>query len=172
MGSSEISSTEIKTMIHILIITSTFLIMEPFTALSHRYIMHMFGWKWHKSHHDRIGQRFELNDLFPIVFSLLAIALFVIGMSHPIIRDIAIGITVYGAVYFVVHEIVIHSRFLKLKNDNLIYRYWRFSHNVHHQFQGAPYGFIFPITPKSLKQKAKDNYRDLINRYSSQKSDR
>lgn len=61
--------------------------MEPVTALIHRYVMHVVGWAWHKSHHERIGQPFELNDLFPVVFSVLAIALFVLGMSNDSFTD-------------------------------------------------------------------------------------
>ena len=139
--------------------------MEPVTALIHRYVMHLVGWAWHKSHHERIGQPFELNDLFPVVFSVLAIALFVLGMSNDSFTAVAIGVTLYGAVYFVAHEIVIHSRFFKIKNNNRLFNYWRFSHNVHHQYNKAPYGFIAPVTPKDLAQKARDYPRDLVNRY-------
>lgn len=147
------------------IIVGTAILMEPITTFIHRFIMHKNGMSWHKSHHERIGQRFELNDLFPIVFSFFAIALFIIGISTPTVRYIAIGITIYGVLYFIVHEIIIHSRFAQVKSDNFIFRYWRFSHNVHHQYNSAPYGFIIPITPKELKDKALANQRDLINRY-------
>lgn len=146
--------------------------MEPATALIHRYVMHLVGWAWHKSHHERIGKPFELNDLFPIVFSFVAIALFLLGRSNSVFTAIGIGVTLYGLVYFVVHELIIHSRFFKISNNNWLFSYWRFSHNVHHQYNKAPYGFIAPITPRELSVKAKENERDLINRYSSSKIDR
>ena len=139
--------------------------MEPITTFIHRYVMHFVGWVWHKSHHDRVGKKFEKNDLYPIVFSAIAITLFVIGMNHPVYTSIGIGVTAYGFVYFVAHEIIIHGRFGKIKNNNKLFNYWRFGHNVHHQFQKAPYGFIVPITPSDLREKAIENPRDLINRF-------
>jgi len=139
--------------------------MEPITTLLHRYVMHEFGMKLHKSHHERIGKNFELNDLYPLIFSIIAIILFSLGTRVILLREIAIGVTIYGVLYFVVHEIIIHSRFMKIKSNNWLFSYWRFSHNVHHQYNAAPFGFIIPITPKELSQKAKDNPRNLISRY-------
>ena len=100
-----------------LIILASFLLMEPATALIHRYVMHIVGWAWHKSHHERIGKPFELNDLFPIIFSFVAIALFLLGRSNSVFTAIGIGVTLYGLVYFVVHELIIHSRFFKIANN-------------------------------------------------------
>lgn len=154
-----------------MIITLTALLMEPITALTHRIIMHKTLWIWHKSHHERFGKSFELNDYFPVVFSGLAIVLFIIGMQNEFIRYIAIGITLYGSIYFVVHELIIHSRFFKIKNNNRLFEYWRFSHNVHHQFHREPYGFIIPITPKDLSRKAKENPRNLIDRFHKKPSE-
>lgn len=149
----------------LLVIVAVAVAMEPLTALVHRYLMHEIVWVWHKSHHERFGAKFELNDLFPVVFSIFAIALFVVGINHPLIRYIAIGITVYGLLYFVVHEVVIHSRFGNIVSKNRLFEYWKFSHNVHHQYNEAPFGFIAPVTPKHLKQKAQSHPRDLIKRF-------
>lgn len=139
--------------------------MEPLTTLTHRAVMHGFGWGWHKSHHDRFGSRFEKNDYFPIVFSALAIFVFAIGQSSALLFSIATGVTIYGFSYAIVHEVIIHSRLGKIKHSNALFRYWIFSHNAHHQFQKEPYGFLVPITPKDLKKKARENPRDLVNRY-------
>ena len=147
------------------IIALVVIAMEPITTFSHRFIMHNVGWAWHKDHHNRKGTYLEKNDYFPIVFSVLAIALFFIGIDNVFIREIATGLTIYGFIYFVVHEIVIHSRIFTIRSNNILFRYWRFGHNVHHQFHGAPFGFIVPVTPKSLAKKAKENPRDLNNRF-------
>jgi beta-carotene 3-hydroxylase len=149
----------------VLIIILVALLMEPITTYTHKVVMHKTLWVWHKSHHQQKGTPLELNDLFPVVFSIFSVALFIIGMSRPVFTSIAIGITIYGLAYFVVHEIIIHSRFGSLPSQNRLFTYWRFSHNVHHQFHAAPYGFIVPITPKNLAQKAKDNPRDLLDRF-------
>ncbi len=153
-----------------LIVSITAVLMEPVTTITHRIVMHGFGWGWHKSHHDRIGSRFEKNDYYPIVFSALAVLLFAIGQNSTTLFSIALGITIYGFAYAIVHEVIIHSRLGKIKHSNPIFRYWIFSHNVHHQFQKAPYGFLVPITPKELAQKAKENPRDLVDRYPKKRS--
>jgi beta-carotene 3-hydroxylase len=145
-------------------------LMEPITTFAHRAIMHGFGWGWHKSHHDRYGSRFEKNDYYPIVFSALAILLFAIGTSSEFLFSLAAGITLYGFCYAVVHEVIIHSRFGKIKHSNALFRYWIFGHNVHHQFQKAPYGFLVPITPKDLAQQAREHPRDLVTRYNKEKA--
>jgi len=139
--------------------------MEPITTYTHKILMHKTLWVWHKSHHQQKGTPFELNDLFPVVFSILSVMLFVAGNQRPIFTSIAIGITIYGVAYFIVHEIIIHSRFGALTSENRLFTYWRFSHNVHHQFHSAPYGFIVPITPKKLSEKAKEHPRDLLDRF-------
>ena len=132
----------------ILIILLVAALMEPITAYTHKLVMHKTLWVWHKSHHQQKG-----------------ILLFVIGMQRTVFTDIAIGITLYGFTYFVVHEIIIHSRFIKIKSRNKLFTYWRFIHNVHHQFNREPYGFIVPLTPKNLAEKAHANPRDLIDRF-------
>lgn len=152
-------------MIAALIIVAVACVMEPVTTYIHRTLMHKTMWIWHKSHHDREGKSFEYNDYFPIVFSVVAISLFVIGIRYPLVRYIAVGITLYGFLYFIVHEIIIHSRFGRIRHTNRLFRYWRRGHNIHHQYHQAPYGFIVPIIPPELEKKSQSNPRDLITRY-------
>ena len=39
-----------------------FVLMEPVTALVHRFVMHGFGMGWHRSHHEPPRGAVEAND--------------------------------------------------------------------------------------------------------------
>jgi beta-carotene 3-hydroxylase len=107
---------------NVLIVVATVVAMEGVANLAHRYIMHGPGWGWHKSHHEETDGVFEKNDLYAVVFSVFAVALFAIGGAFwaPLFW-IAAGITIYGFLYFVVH-------------DGLVHRRWPFRHSPRHPY--------------------------------------
>jgi hypothetical protein len=111
---------------NVLIVVATVVAMEGVANLAHRYIMHGPGWGWHKSHHEETDGVFEKNDLYAVVFSVFAVALFAIGGAFwaPLFW-IAAGITIYGFLYFVVH-------------DGLVHRRWPFRHNPREPLPQAP----------------------------------
>ncbi len=91
-----------------------FVAMEYIAAAAHRYLMHGPLWAMHRSHHAP-GHRpgVQANDLFALLFAGVAIALFAVGgvwRSAPLWWAGA-GATLYGAVYALVHDGVIHGRF-------------------------------------------------------------
>ena len=51
----------------ILIVLATIAAMEWIAWASHKYIMHGFGWAWHRDHHERHDKMLEKNDLFGLV---------------------------------------------------------------------------------------------------------
>jgi len=106
----------------LLIVLVTVAAMEGVAYLAHKYIMHGFGWAWHKSHHEETEGTFERNDLYALCFSIFAIALFWIGSTYwaPLFW-VATGVTIYGFLYFVVH-------------DGLVHRRWPFRHNPKHPY--------------------------------------
>ncbi len=53
--------------------------MEGVAWASHKFIMHGFGWGWHRDHHERHDDVFEKNDLYALVGSAMSIAMFAIG---------------------------------------------------------------------------------------------
>ncbi len=57
-----------------LIVVVAFLIMEPVTAATHRWVMHGIGEWFHRSHH-RPGRkpRWERNDWFPVFFAAIVL---------------------------------------------------------------------------------------------------
>jgi beta-carotene 3-hydroxylase len=142
----------------VLVILATFGVMEAVAAAEHRWAMHGFAWSWHRSHHLPPSGRFEANDRFPFVFAGLAIALFVAGTNVDALRilvPVAIGITAYGAAYFVVHDVYIHGR-LGGRHLPRIRTFDRLAdaHELHHRFNGAPYGMLVPVVPPSVRSRA------------------
>jgi beta-carotene 3-hydroxylase len=134
-------------MLNILLFLLAFVLMEAVAWSNHKYLMHGFLWSWHKDHHRKDhqqqlseqleDQRFEKNDRFFLVYALPAIALMIAGLSFQLyaLVYISAGITLYGAVYFVVHDIVIHKRFeipFLMKNHNAYTRAIIRAHRAHH----------------------------------------
>ena len=73
---------------HIAINTAVFLLtlagMEVFAWFAHKYVMHGWGWGWHKSHHEPRAGWFEKNDLYAVVFAGIAADLPALVPAHPV----------------------------------------------------------------------------------------
>lgn len=84
---------------NILITLSAFLLMEAVAWLAHKYVMHGFLWKLHKSHHQPDEKSpLEKNDFFFLIFATPAILFFLLGFKEfNHFFWIAVGITLYGA---------------------------------------------------------------------------
>jgi beta-carotene 3-hydroxylase len=98
----------------LVLVVASLIAMEGVAALAHRYVMHGWGWGWHRSHHEPRpagAGPFEKNDLYALVFSLLSIGLFAAGslLWQPL-WWVALGITGYGLVYFLFHDVLVHRR--------------------------------------------------------------
>lgn len=104
-----------NTLWNILILIGSFVGMELFSWWFHKYVMH--GWLWfiHKTHHEKQHTPWELNDIFSLGFGSIAVILILVGFegfTYPF--WIGAGITSYGMVYFILHDLFIHRR-LELK---------------------------------------------------------
>ena len=148
-------------LINIIIVLIGFSFMEATAWFTHKYIMHGFMWRWHKSHHEpRLG-RFEKNDLFGVVFAFISAGLIIFGsLTFPMDWRfyLGIGVLLYGVAYFLVHDVFVHQRFPWLKNTNRVYfKAMRFAHKIHHKVNekdGAEaFGFLF------VSKKYLDKYR-------------
>ena len=139
-----------------LITIFTFLGMEGITWLTHRFVMHGFLWSLHKDHHNKNEDTFfEKNDYFFIIFAIPAMCLFAVGTFvatlHFLIY-IGLGITFYGAAYFMVHEIFIHQRFKWFSRTNSFYlRAIRKAHKMHHKHLGKEKGECFGMLLVPIK---------------------
>jgi len=116
----------------------SFLIMEAVAWATHKYIMHGFLWKWHKSHHTAHNQVLEKNDLFAVLFSIPSIVLIVLGYELPqeyaLLKYVGFGILLYGIFYFVFHDIIVHRRIkINFKTNNPYLKRIIHAHYAHHK---------------------------------------
>ncbi len=141
------------------IVAAALCAMEAVSYLTHRFVMHGFGIGLHRSHHQPPQPddgRFELNDLYPLMFSSVAISVFAIGTiaSARSLLLVGAGITLYGVAYLFVHEIYVHRRLDLVKRRYRALEWLKSSHRVHHLYGGEPYGMLLPLVPKDLRRRA------------------
>jgi beta-carotene 3-hydroxylase len=148
-----------ETIYYVLVTISAVLAMEFVAWFAHKYVMHGFLWSWHESHHKPHENEgfFEKNDLFFLVFALPSMLSYILGTvtSYRALFFIGVGISIYGLIYFLVHDVYIHRRFkwfnqLDSKYARAIVR----AHGSHHSKQtkedGESFGLLF-VNPKYFK---------------------
>lgn len=125
--------------------------MEGVAWLSHKYIMHGIGWKWHKDHHQYHKGLLEKNDLYAVVFSLIAMFLIFTGiLKNNSLLYLGLGVTLYGLGYFWFHDIVVHRRIkTNFKPKSKYLKRIINAHYTHHKThtkEGAEaFGFLFAL---------------------------
>jgi len=153
-----------KILINIAIVLATFLAMEGVAWLTHKYVMHGLFWFLHKDHHQKdTNSFFERNDFFFLIFAIPGIICLALGnfYNQNTALYIGIGITLYGACYFLVHEIFIHQRFKAFRNtDNWYFKAIRRAHKMHHKhtekYDGECFGMLWvPLKYFSESKKSK-----------------
>lgn len=146
----------------IFLVVFSFFIMEFLSYLLHRFVLHGWFWNIHKSHHKSSHSIFELNDFFSLSFSIIAIILMIVGLQENIISSfyfpIGLGITFYGILYFIIHDVYVHKRFLSFQTSNRLINIIKKAHQKHHQsvnkIGNEPYGlFLFDYELFSKKAK-------------------
>ena len=135
--------------LYILITLATFIIMEGVTWLTHKYVMHGFLWYLHEDHHQPTGHVFEKNDAFFLIFAVTSFLSILLGAMHQNYYSVSIGagVAMYGAAYFLVHEIIIHQRFkLFTRSNNKYIKAIRWAHKMHHKHlnkeEGESFGML------------------------------
>jgi beta-carotene 3-hydroxylase len=135
-----------------------FVIMEPMTALLHRVLFHgRLGYTLHRSHHVAGDDRFEANDLYPVLLAAVTIVAIWLGVSVDalgFLAPIGAGVTAYGAAYAFVHDVYIHRRIPVLPARVRVLEPLREGHRIHHLYSGAPYGMLVPVVPAALRARA------------------
>lgn len=135
-------------MIFILGFVVAFITMEFIAWSAHKYLMHGFLWKVHRDHHQPTGKTFQRNDLFFLIFAIPAWQCIMLGFIFGSILSIGIGfgISLYGLVYFLIHEVLIHKRFNWLdKTDNRYFRALKNGHRAHHELREKEDGVSFGL---------------------------
>ena len=151
-------------LINSLVFVSTVVGMELFAIVAHKYIMHGWGWGWHRSHHEPQAGTFEKNDLYAITFAVIVIALFVAGLWWEPLWWAALGITIYGGIYAFVHDIMVHQRFgMRWVPRRGYSKRLLQAHRLHHAVKGkdggVSFGFLFAPDPARLKRQLAERAR-------------
>lgn len=152
--------------IPILIVIATVLAMELVAWSSHKYIMHGFGWGWHRDHHEPHNNMFEKNDLYGVVGAAMSISMFMWGSplvaggsAWPPATWIGVGILVYGIIYTLVHDGLVHQRYFRWVPKRGYAKRLVQAHKLHHatigKEGGVSFGFLFARDPAKLKAELK-----------------
>jgi beta-carotene 3-hydroxylase len=125
--------------LNFLIILVTVLGMEFVAWAAHKYLMHGLLWIWHEDHHLPHFEKegfFEKNDLFFLVFAIPSALCYIVGSNVEGLSSlfyIGIGISIYGFIYFLIHDVYIHQRFKWFKQlDSKYSRAILRAHGAHH----------------------------------------
>lgn len=144
----------------LLLFVATVAFMEGFAYVMHRWVMHgRLGWVLHASHHRQRNGRFELNDLYGVIFAIPSIILIYGGVQGDWGSWAAwagAGIAAYGAIYFGFHDVIVHRRM----EHHIVPRSTYFrrivqAHRIHHIVESregtVSFGFIYAPPVERLK---------------------
>jgi beta-carotene 3-hydroxylase len=133
-----------------------FAVMEFSGWFIHKFLMHGPLWMIHKTHHQPSKSFFELNDLFSVLFGGVAIALIFKGVDTMDYRFwMGVGISLYGVLYFVLHDVLVHRRlkwFDRPKNSFLkgIFKAHQAHHRTNQKEDAVSFG-LFVVPKKFFK---------------------
>ncbi|MBE5074836.1 beta-carotene hydroxylase [Erythrobacteraceae bacterium E2-1 Yellow Sea] len=149
-----------------LIVVSSIFAMEWIAWSSHKFIMHGWGWGWHRDHHEPHGNVLEKNDLYALVGAGMSISMFALG--SPMVMGsatwwpatwIGLGILLYGVIYTLVHDGLVHQRYFRWVPKRGYAKRLVQAHRLHHatigKEGGVSFGFVFARDPVKLKAELK-----------------
>ncbi len=152
-----------QTLVAILIVIATILAMELVAWSSHKYVMHGFGWGWHRDHHEPHDGFFEKNDLYAVFGAAISITAFAIG--SPLVRGnaawwpgtwIGFGVLAYGVIYTLVHDGLVHQRWFRWVPKRGYAKRLVQAHKLHHatigKEGGVSFGCVIARDPVVLKR--------------------
>lgn len=145
-----------------LIVIASMAAMEAVAWASHKYIMHGFGWAWHRDHHEPHDGMLEKNDLFALVGAAMSISMFALGSPRVMGTAawwpgtwLGLGILGYGIVYTLVHDGLVHQRYFRWVPRGGYARRIVQAHRLHHatvgKEGGVSFGFVVARDPAKLK---------------------
>jgi len=153
-----------------LIVIATVAAMEFVAWASHKYVMHGFGWAWHRDHHEPHDKLLEKNDLFAIVGAVISIGAFASG-SAMVMGDrawwpgtwIGLGVLIYGIIYTLIHDGLVHQRYFRWVPKRGYARRLVQAHKLHHatigKEGGVSFGFVVARDPAALKRELREQRR-------------
>jgi len=147
-------------LLSIIYISLGFAAMELSGWFIHKYVMHGPLWMIHKTHHQHSKSFFEWNDLFSLLFGSIAVLLIFLGVETLDYRFwMGIGISLYGALYFVLHDVLVHRRLTWFGKPNHpflkgIYKAHQAHHKTNKKDDAVSFGlFVVPKEFFNAKEK-------------------
>ena len=144
------------------VVLLTVIAMEFVAWSAHKYLMHGWLWSWHADHHKPHFEKtgfFERNDLFFLVFAIPSASSYIFGSVYQLgwLFCIGVGISIYGLIYFLVHDVYIHRRFKWFSTiDGWYTRGITRAHGAHHAVitkdSAESFGLLV-VDPKYFRQK-------------------
>jgi len=109
----------------------------------------------------------EKNDFYAVVFAGVAILLFLAGETwwRPL-TWIGLGVTIYGFLYFVLHDGLVHQRwpFKYIPRKGYLKRVYQ-AHRLHHAVKGkdgcVSFGFVYAPPVEKLVRELQENRRNV-----------
>ena len=139
---------------------ATVAFMEAFAYVVHRWVMHgRLGWFLHESHHRPRTGRFELNDLYGVIFAIPSIVLLYGGVQAgwgDWATAVGAGIAAYGAIYFGFHDVIVHRRLEhRIVPRSSYFKRIVQAHRLHHAVESregcVSFGFVYAPPVDQLK---------------------
>ena len=137
--------------------------MEGVAWASHKWIMHGFGWAWHRDHHEPHDKMLEKNDLYAVFGAAISISMFALG--SPLVMGerawwpgtwIGLGVLVYGVIYTLIHDGLVHQRYFRWVPKRGYAKWLVQAHKLHHatigKEGGVSFGFVVARDPAVLKR--------------------
>jgi beta-carotene 3-hydroxylase len=149
------------------IVLVTVVAMELFARYVHEYVMHGWGWGWHKSHHEARHGWFEVNDLYAVVFSVVSVWLIYDGSHNDrFTLWVGVGTVAYGVLYFLLHDALVHKRWPfritpKGRYLNRLVQAHHLHHAVHGREKCVSFGFIYTKPVEVLRAELKGLHDDI-----------
>lgn len=147
-----------------LVTVATVIAMEFIALAVHKHVMHGIGWGWHKSHHEPHDDTLEKNDLYAIVFAGLALLLIVVSSANfgPLYW-VGVGMTIYGSLYFFVHDGLVHQRWpFRYVPKNAYLKRLVQAHRLHHAVEGregcVSFGFLYAPEVRRLRAELRERH--------------
>lgn len=153
-------------LVNIVIVLVTVLGMEFVAWAAHKYLMHGWLWVWHEDHHKPHYEKegfFEKNDLFFLVFAIPSMICYIVGTlsdTYGWLLFVGIGISIYGLIYFLIHDVYIHQRFKWFRQlDSRYSRAILRAHGAHHantqKEAGESFGLLI-VNPKYFRKRNRE----------------
>lgn len=153
-------------LLNIGIVLASVLAMEFVAWSAHKFLMHGLLWNWHEDHHKPHMKEgfFEKNDRFFLVFAIPSAFCYMAGSlwaGYGALLYIGIGISIYGLIYFLIHDVYIHQRFSWFRQlDNKYSKAILRAHGAHHAIQSKhgceSFGLLI-INPKYFQKRSRRN---------------